>query len=234
MPSRSEIDEMERLSRIMKGERPAPTAASATTSAGAPDPNAIILQTGPTTADVSDMANIMKNFSGATGIKSFKSLYDNASNTVDVLVDDAQVTPELREALITEQTDTGVRIGAWEISKHQRDGITQKPDFFYRVHNINTGQKIKASFMVLESARAVITLLNNGASFSHPTIKKIAQYEIDYRTARKKVLEEKYFWQRARKKNSEFKMNLYEAKFDAAKSRALLIRERIINLYHTV
>lgn len=234
MPSIDEIKEMERLNRIMNGERPAPTAASRTISAGAPDPNAIILQKGPTAEAVSDMAKIMESFSGATGVKSFKSLHDGAAQAVNALVDESQSMPELRDALITEQTNRGVRVGAWEISKHEREGLTPKPEFFYSVHNVNTGQKIKASFMITESARVVVKLLNNGADFSHPVIKQIAQHEIEYRTARKRALEERRFWQRAKKKNSEFKMNLYEAKFDAAKTKALLIRERVINIYNTL
>ena len=78
----------------------------------------------------------------------------------------------------------------------------------------------------------MVKLLNNGADFTHPTIKKIAQHEIEYRNMRKRALEEKNNFQRAKKRKSEFKMNLYEAKFDAAKSKALLVRERIINLNH--
>jgi len=234
MVSREEVSEMERLNRIMKGERPAPTATTMTTSAGGPNPDAIILQKGPSSADVSDMAKIMENFSGATGVTSFKSLHDNATTAVNELVNTAHVAPVLNEALRTTQTDTGVKIGVWEITKHQREGMAIKPDIIYKVNNTNTGQKIKASFMVLESARSVVKLLNNGADFSHPVIKQIAQFEIDYRTTRTRALEEKACWQRAKKKNSEFKMNLYEAKFDAAKNKTLLIRERIINVFNKI
>lgn len=231
-PTRGEVDEMDRLARILRGERPPPTVVSATTSAGAPNPDAIILQKGPTSKDVSDMAKIMGHFSEATGIKSFRTMADGATNTVKVLVEDSQTSPELREALITDKTDSGIRIGAWEISKHQRESVSIKSEFIYRVHNINTGQRIKAPFLILESARAVVKLLNNGVDLGHPTIRKVAQFEIEYRNARSRALEEKRSWQRAKKINSNFKMNLYEAKFDAAKTKALLVRERVINLYN--
>jgi hypothetical protein len=236
MPSQADTEEMARLSRILNGERPAPTAASFTTSSGAPDPNAIIIQTGVSSTDISDMAKIMENFSGATGIKSFKNMYDvgqldqSASNAVKSLIDDSQNEPQLREALSTSKTDAGMCIGAWEITKHLRENVNSKDDVVYRVHNVNTGQKIKASFLVIESAHCVVKLLNNGADITHTTIKQVANFEIEYRNLRKKALEEKASYQRAKKKGSEFKMGLYEAKFDAAKYRALLIRERIINL----
>lgn len=233
MVDRAEVEEMERLSRILKGERPAPTVTSATTSAGAPNSDAIILQKGPTTEDVSDMANIMKNFAGATGVKSFTHVNDAANSAVETLVEEAQNAPELREALITEQTNNGVKIGVWEITKHLREGVSKK-EHIYRVHNTVTGKKIKASFLILESARAMVKLLNNGADFTHPTVKKIAEYELEYRQMRKKALEEKVFWQRAKENHSKFKMSLFEAKFDAAKTRALLARERIINLYNQI
>ena len=237
VPSQAEIQEMERLSRILDGERPAPTAATLTTSAGAPNPDAIILQKGPSSADVDDMSKIMQRFSSVTGVKSFKNLHDveqSATDTVKTLINESQNQSELREALRTSQTDNGVCIGAWEITKHAQNTTSSKPNYIYRVHNSNTGQKIKASFLIAESAHAVVKLLNSGVDITHPTIKKIAKYEIEYRNYRRMALEEKDNYQRAKKKNREFKMNLYEAKFDAAKSKALLVRERIINIYHQI
>lgn len=234
MVNRAEVEEMERLSRILNGERPAPTAASATTSSGTPDPNAITFQKGPTNEDVSDMANIMKNFAGATGVKSFRNVNDMADRTVEVLVEESQNTPELREALITQQTNSGIQIGVWEITKHLREGVTAKKEHIYRVHNTVTGKKIKASFLIAESAMGMVKLLNEGADFNHPKVKKIAQFEIEYRQMRKKALEEKVFYQRAKENHSKFKMSLFEAKFDAAKTKALLIKERVINLYNQI
>jgi len=234
MIDRAEVDEMERLNRIMAGERPPPTATSATTSAGAPNPDAIILSKAPTSTDISDMANIMKNFAGATGIKSFRQVNDAADNAVETLVEEAQNAPELREALITTQTDNGIKIGVWEITKHLREGVTSKKEHVYKVHNTITGKKIKASFLISESAMAMVKLLNNGADFTHSKVKQIAQYEVEYRQMRKRALEEKVLWQRAKENHSKFKMSLFEAKFDAAKSRALLVRERVINLYNQI
>ena len=65
-------------------------------------------------------------------------------------------------------------------------------------------------------------------------IKKIAQFEIEYRQMRKNALEEKVLYQRAKENHSKFKMSLFEAKFDAAKTKALLIKERVINLYNQI
>ena len=234
MVDRAEVDEMERLNRIMAGERPPPTATSATTSAGAPDPNAIILSTIPTTKDVSDMASIMKNFAGATGTTSFTALHDTVSTAIETLVEEAQDAPALREALITTQTDNGIKIGVWEITKHLRESVTAKNEHIYKVHNTVTGKKIKASFLIAESAMAMVKLLNNGADFNHPKIRQIAQFEVQYRESRKRALEEKVLWRRAKEKHSNFKMSLYEAKHDAAKTKALLIRERVINLYNQI
>lgn len=230
-PSREDVDEMTRLSRILNGERIPPTAASATTSAGAPDPNAVILSKVPTSEDVSDMANIMKSFAGATGTTSFTALHDTAADAVEQLVEESQNAPALREALITTQTDNGIKIGVWEITKYLREGATSKNEYIYKVHNSVTGKKIKASFLIVESAMGMVKLLNGGADFSHPTIRKIAQFEVEYRNSRKRALEEKVLYQRAKAKHSNFKMSLYEAKFDAAKTKAQLIKEQVKNLY---
>jgi hypothetical protein len=51
---------------------------------------------------------------------------------------------------------------------------------------------------------------------------------------RQKALEEKQLYHKAQRANDEFKQDLYEAKFDAAKGHAMLYKEKIRNLCVTV
>lgn len=234
MPTPQEVAEIKRLSAILEGKRPEPTELTYISDTGTANPDGVFLSKGPTRADNKAMAEILSKFGETTGITKFSTVDDGVTDVVSTLVETAQVDRELREALITKKEENAVKIGAWRIKKHLRENVIWKKETIYRVSNVTTNQIIKASFLVLESARTVVKLLNQGADVSHPVIKKIAELELTYRKQRQKALEERRSWHRAKKANDEFKKDLYEAKFDAAKSRALLTRELIRNTYYTL
>lgn len=234
MPTPQEVAEIKRLQDILEGKRPEPTELTYIDDTGSSNPDGIFLSKSPTRADHDAMAKILSRFSETTGITKFKTVDNGVTNVVSNLVETAQVDRELREALITQKVDNAVKIGAWKIKKQLRENVIGKDETIYRVSNVNTNQVIKASFLVLESARTVVKLLNQGAEASHPTIRKIAELELTYRKQRQKALEERRSWHRANKSKDEFKQDLYEAKFDAAKSKALLTRELIKNIYNTL
>lgn len=232
MPTPQEVAEIKRLTAILEGKRPEHTELTHISNTGTSGLD--VLQKGPTEADNKEMAKILSRFSETTGITKFKTADDGVTDVVSNLLEKAQTNNELREALITKKEDNAVKIGAWKIKKHLRENIIGKDETIYRVSNATTNQTIKASFLVLESARTVVKLLNQGADVSHSVIRNVAELELTYRKQRQKALEERRNWHRAKKSNNEFKQDLFEAKFDAAKSRALLTRERIRNIYYTL
>jgi hypothetical protein len=217
--------------RILNGERVSAPSASIQRMDSCGSSAAIMGPSGPTKEDVDDMKRIMETYSNLSGVSSFKQLHDNATNVVASLKERSNDSHELREALTTEKTERGVKIGAWEIIKKSRQTRTGATESYFRVHNPNTGQTIKAPFLISESARTIVKLLNNGADLNHPTVRRIAQLEMDYRAAKDRALEEKSYLLRAREKNREFKINLYEAKYEVSRTRALLIREQIKNIF---
>jgi len=227
---KADINEMDRLMKILDGNisestKPEPKILSN-------GEESIILSKNPTRNDIDKMAEIMNNFSSVTGVKSFKNLYDAGNKIVDNLIKESTIDRNLKEALITKKTDDGVQIGAWEIIKKIREGKTNKKETIYCIRNTNTHEVLRAKFLILESVKAIVSLLNNGSSFNDLKIKNIIKLEIDYRRLRDQALEEKVFWHKAKKKNNEFKMDLYEAKFEASKAKALYIKEKIKNIYH--
>lgn len=228
VPTHADVQEMDRILKIMNGERPAKPI-------NGTGPNVTTTNDG-VEVDVGAMAKIMESYSSATGVKSFTDKNDigGINGIAHSLASEAHSNKPLREALVTKKTDQGVSIGAWEIRKVMVEGFGEKNEVRYKVKNVNTGQNIKVSFLVLESAKTVVELMNNGASLSHSKIREIAKLEIDYRRQRKQALEEKYFWRKAKKENDEFKLDLYEAKFDAAQARALYTKEKIKNIYMAV
>lgn len=231
IPTRQDVNEMERLSRIISGDFSIPISDVNTTN----DSNnlgPIVLSKTPTKNDVNIMTKIMENYSSVTGVTSFKSFQTTIDKAITSVVKDSHTDAALREALNTEKIKTGIIIGAWAIEKKTQRGITEKLETVYRIRNKNTHQQIGASFLIVESAKCVVKLLNQGVSLDSPKIKEIAILELEYRKFRQKALEEKRSWQKAKKSNNEFKQDLYEAKFDAAKSKALCVREKIDKMYY--
>jgi len=165
-------------------------------------------------------------------IKSFKNIQDVGQNVMKQVVKESTFDRKLKNALITSKTDDGLKIGVWEIRKSLREGLTKKEEVVYHIKNTATGEQVRASFMVLESAKAIIQLLSAGALMDNEQIREIASLEIEYHRLRERALHEKVCWHRAKKVNDEFKMDLYEAKFDAAKSKALYTKELIKNIYY--
>ncbi len=229
-PTTGDVNEMDRLMKIMGGD---------TSDSTKPAPKilengeeAIVVSTTPTNKDVGDMAHIMENFAKTTGTKSFKNLHDVGEKVMHQVVKEASSNRQLKSALMTTKTNDGMKIGIWEIRKSLQEGLTKKEEVVYHVRNTNTDKKVQASFLVLESAKGIVRLLNTGALMDNKQIQEIATLEIEYRRLRERALHEKVCWHRAKKANSEFKMDLYEAKFDAAKSQALYTKEKIKNIYY--
>ncbi len=227
VPTQGDVDEMDRFRKILAGDRSEATKPAPKILENGEE--AIVLSTVP---DAGAMAKIMEKFASTTGVKSFKNMYDVGENVMESIVDDSSRNRKLKESLATTSTNDGMQIGVWEIRKSLKEGLTKKNEAVYNIRNVSTGQNIKASFLIIESAKTIIRLLSAGATMDDARIRNIAKMEIEYRRFREKALTEKQYWHRAKRQDNELKMDLYEAKFDAAKSKALYVRERIRNLYH--
>lgn len=216
-----DVNEMERIQRILNGEISEKTAPKQKPLPNGEEP--VVLSKGPTKHDVAAMEKILQNLN---------NVETGANNTVKTLMEDSATDKALREALVTTQEEDGPVIGAWQIQKNLREGLTKKEETVYHIKNVNTGEAVKASFLILESAKLIVNMLNQGADLRNPKIREVAEMEIKYRRLRENALEEKLAWHRANKKNDQFKRDLYEAKFDAAKAKALYYKEKIKNLYY--
>ena len=216
VPTRGDVNEMDRLMKIAGGDLSENTAPPPKILENGEE--ALVFSKGHTRDDVKEMEKILQNFNSAGG-------------PVKQLLQETTKDRQLKEALMTTKSDKGAIIGAWEISKSLREGLTKKQEAVYHVKNVNTGKSIKAAFLILESAKVLVRLLNQGVDTDNPQVKEIADLEIKYRRLREKALHEKLGWHRAKKNNDDFKRDLHEAKFDAAKANALYTKERIKNIY---
>lgn len=210
MVSNEEISEMKRLQSILDGnftvEKTKLTEHTSSTSTA--------LSSTPNKADIKEMGRLLTIMEGE----------------MPVILEKAQTDNILREALVTKEIDNGIKIGTWKIEKVIETGITQKKETYYRLTSPETFQYIKEQIFLHEAAMGVTRYLNNGYTPNHNTIIKAIGLDQEYQRLRTKALEEKYCWHRVQGTDREWKQELYEAKFDVAKNKALFIKEQIKNL----
>lgn len=217
-PTNQDKQEMERLKKIMEGDfSGAREIVPQSVESGAPQTE-FGPGNGPSSEDISAMANILKKFHGSP------------EQPVKKLMEKSEDDEQLREAMVTRKTDHGVKIGSWEIRKIIREGVTGKDETYYRLHNDSLNQIIKQEFFILEAAKAVVKLLNRGANIASNQIIDLLKKDEQYQRMRQIALEEKVRYTRAKRDGNEFKQDLYEAKFDASRAKALLLKEQIKNI----
>ena len=206
---RKDVDEMERFRQIMEGKKPEPASNPVT------DEVPFVLEQGPSKADISQMAGLLK-------------IMETSANTV---VKTANTDRTLKEALETKPLSNGAIIGNWSITKHKRDGVTNKKENYYKIFNPNTGEQINEEIFILEAAKALVKMLNCGMMINDHEVTKVIQEDTEYQRLRLKALHEKYNWHKVKNTDNEWKQDLFEAKFDAAKHHAAFKREQIKNIY---
>lgn len=217
-PTLEEINEMKRLQCILGGKAP-PENISKPLMNTSNDSNEIIeLSTTPSRKEIEQMSNFLKIMEG------------EIPNMIEKSRDDST----LREALMTKKIDNGIKIGSWEITTKLEEGVNSKSDTFYNVYNSETYQYIDGDLFIYESAHAIVRMLNNGFNVKDSEIRNIVELDQEYQRLRLKAMLEKYHWHKVKDTDHEWKQELFEAKFDSVKSKAMFLKERIknINLSH--
>lgn len=210
-----EINEMDRLRRIMEGDLNASKESSPLKGGTTAPVDPLISGPGVTAEDIAAMGEILKKMNNAI---------------MAPLVEEASQDSELRSALVTEAVDNGFKIGSWTVQKIVQEGVTGKDEVFYKVYGEKTGEFFQKPFKLHEAATAVVKLMNHGHDINSSQVEELLKLDQEYQRLRLKALEEKARWRRVQGTDMEWKQDVYEAKFDAAKSRALYIKERVKNM----
>lgn len=210
MVSNEEISEMKRLQSILNGD--------------------YNVDKTPLTEHESSTGIMLSKLPNRAEIKEMGRFMTIMEDEIPVMIEKAQSDNILREALVTKEIDNGVKIGTWEIEKVIEAGITKKEETYYRLTSPDTFQYIKEQVFLYETAMGIVRLLNNGYTPNNITVKKVIDLDQEYQRLRIRALEEKYHWRQVQGTDREWRQELYEAKFDVAKTKALYVKEQIKNL----
>ena len=160
--SKHDIDQMSNFMRALNVEN--------TSSASLREPEGARADTrAPVRSDsraTYEMKTILERFHAAAG------------DAVGKLNEDATYDRDLREALVTERTVHGSRIGNWEI-RVREDGSRK----FYDVVQIDGSVCIASDLLLYEAAHGLVRILNSGGKVNSYETINLLRAEQDYASA---------------------------------------------------
>jgi hypothetical protein len=200
MVERNEVDQMKKIMQAFNGGG----GMSGDTGVGGNAVSPAPLMTGD--QNVAEMKSILEKFYSATGNVISEALMDR----------------NLRESLAMEETEHGARIGNWEIIVNEVGKRRQ-----YDVANVMTGEKIADNLMIYEAAAALARHLNDAGTINSTPVVEMLRAECQYAGA---VQDMTLFKHRLTKTPKGPRAGIYEARYSAAKQKAILSRDRVLNL----
>jgi hypothetical protein len=194
---------------------------------------------------ISDMKDIMRAVGNAppamtdvaTGLAEATALTGNPdANAMKVILERFQMAAEdlteaaktdvdLRESLYTSKTDSGTRIGSWEIIFKQVDGTR-----IFDLVNVATREPIATDLMLYEAAVSLARCLNDGISITDKRVRDIIVLEDEYVKNRIEAAHFKSHLKHMRSKGKDTRAAIAEDRFDEASRKAIEAQERIIML----
>lgn len=193
-PSSKDIDAMASIMKAMNGTGPslkesvisAPTSSTVVAAGGHVDPisdmkKLIMAMNGDATLQEDNPQYMEPSISIAENASpsDFNKILETFANP-DIVNNVASSTNrELREAMVTAKTDNGVRVGSWEITVQDTNGLKS-----YTVSNVHTREPIASELTLYDAAKGIASSLNEGMTINTPHIRKILNAEGAYARAR--------------------------------------------------
>jgi hypothetical protein len=209
--SANEVNDMQRLINAMNGNFTEEPTRVASTARSAP---AVV-------SDAADMKKILESFYGAAG------------DALDTTQEVAHHDRNLKEAMHTHKTSTGVVIGSWEVrtSIMESNGTKKKT---YNVMHPGTKEVLFRDLFVGEAAHAIVRYLNKGLDTNHPKILEIADIEETFRRNRQDALVFKQRYQRCAELDESEASDVFSARHQRAKALAIVAQDQIKNILDNI
>lgn len=129
---------------------------------------------------------------------------------------------ELREALHTSKVANGVRIGDCE--------ITYREELGERIYDIEfNGELVFTNVVFYETARYLVSRLNEGTSARSCCMKQVVSLNDSYRRARETARFHADRMQHYADQGNDFKADLNEDRFSRAIARVRIMRDRLMD-----
>lgn len=208
MVDQSERDEMARIMRVLS-ESNSDNAVVPVSKKHAPHVSGIVPESN-LAPNVADMKSIMEKIQRAS------------DGAVEHLDRKASEDHELREALDTQETSDGARIGEWEIRTHG-----QGKRKFYDVGRINESTVIAADLTLYEAAYGLVKILNEGGTVNSRQAMSLMNAEQSYTGAVTSMVRFKHLIENGA---DDDRRALFEDRYGEAKRKAIQSRNKIVSM----
>lgn len=198
-----EVEAMARLRRIMSGEVEQEQSPALLSTKK--------VQLGESADATDDMKAILELFN------------KGAQESVERVREEAKDSKPLRDALMTQKTKDGVKMGSWEIKVHEDGGLKT-----YDVSNVYTGEAIAQDLTLYESALCLCKLLNFHVGINSSQVKEILNLEEQYARQRQEAAIFKVRVKQRTEAGDHTRAAIAEDRYNEARSQALDLREQIV------
>jgi hypothetical protein len=205
--SNEEREAMNRLLKIMSGEKPAPSSYNS----GSLNENTEVELAGPgavTRKDVDAMANILNKL-------------QTVSSTS--MISESTRSSELTEAIETSRDANSVKVGKYQIMIHE-DQKRLAGKQYYSIYHSATRDVIANDISLYETALAAIRLLNNGKYANSVEVRRLFEHDDSY-TAHK--VDAILYKRRLKNGVDPVKQDIYESRYQASVDKAMVAKRQI-------
>jgi hypothetical protein len=207
--SRNEVDQMANFMRVLS------------TVDDAPDLPETSYLTEDTTPFIPEKIDTVRR-PADDNIQQMKLILERFHHAADSTVHEAKSDRNLREAMMTERTPKGSRIGAWNIE--MREEGKRK---FYSVVAKDGITCIASDLLLYEAAHGLVRILNNGGRLNSKEAVGLLRYEQDYASALNEAILYKHYLV---EKPRDSRKPVFEARYSAAQRRAIHARDKVIEI----
>ncbi len=209
---------MNRLLQIMNGERVTDPVRSSVQQSS---PLELAGAGQVTRGDVDAMAQVLTRLNNVVGQVSADILLESHQNN------------EIKEALSTESTATGVKIGCYEIKINLDESrLVNKQN--YSVVNKITGEILAHELGLYEAAHGLVKMLNSGVYINSQSVRELLEAEAAYTSHKQDAIR---FKRRAKKSlnvGSTHEHGLYEARQISSMDKAMSAKARVKKIYNNI
>lgn len=146
-----------------------------------------------------------------------------STDVVKEMVNESSSQPLISEALHTEKTDNGVKVGRYQIMiKEDPKRLAGKQ--FYSIYNNITNDTIADDISLYETALAVVRLLNSGKFANNAEVRKLFEQDDAYTSHRVDAL---IFKRKFTVTTDASKKDIFESRYQASLDRAMTAKKAI-------
>lgn len=248
-PSSNDVDAMARIMQAMNGTGPSLNEAPVLTPIGS---NTVAGAAGDHINPVNDMMSLIRAMNegvsleetpvvkpsfpqqveevykgthvdpSVNAMQNILDLFKTGEDPASVMAERARTDRALAEAMVTDRTTNGVRVGSWEIVISEENGLKS-----YSVSNIHTGEPIATDLTLYDAAKGLASALNEGKTINTPIVRRLLNAEGAYSRARQSAAD---FRQTMMVAESAQKRAIAEDRFNEALLRAKEARAAIARL----